>query len=201
MEDTFKAALGKGMPDVVKDPAIEELKKTLNNVSSRVSQADETATTNLIANLNTIPGACADEATIEAAQVSAIVEDHENIVDAMRLDAVEKMTDHLEGTRAWGAWTPLMARRRTAAMKRRCAGAPCRHHTLKPPSALVSLSGQRERANENATFHLQKARMAFIEAHASKPVWQTDIRVFPRPKEGAEGSAAELCCMVPVWCS
>ena len=58
-----------------------------------------------------------------------------------------------------------------------------------------------EGGNDNAAFHLQKARMAFIEAHASKLVRQADIRVCSRPKEGTGGSAAELCCMAPVWYS
>ena len=57
-----------------------------------------------------------------------------------------------------------------------------------------------EGGDNNAAFHLQKARMAFIEAHASKPVRQADISFFSRPKEGRGGSAAELCRMVPVWC-
>ena len=78
---------------------------------------------------------------------------------------------------------------------------------MPPPYAETSTSfGLLERAaekggNDNAAFHLQKARMAFIEARASKPVRQADIRLFSRPKEGRGGSVAELCCMVPVWCS
>ena len=55
--------------------------------------------------------------------------------------------------------------------------------------------------NDNAAFPLQKPRMAFIEAHASKPVRQADIRIFSRPKEGRAGSVAELYRMIPVWCS
>ena len=80
--------------------------------------------------------------------------------------------------------------------------------TVPPPYAETSTSfGLLERAaekggNDNAAFHLQKARMAFIEARASKPVRQADMKLFfSRPKEGRGGSVAELCCMVPVWCS
>ena len=53
-----------------------------------------------------------------------------------------------------------------------------------PPYAEISSSfGLLERAaeeggNDNAAFPLQKPRMAFIEAHASKPVRQADIRGF-----------------------
>ena len=79
--------------------------------------------------------------------------------------------------------------------------------TVPPPYAENSSSfGLLERAaeeggNDNAAFHLQKARKALIEAHASKPMWQADVSFFSRPKEGGEGRAAALCCMVPVWCS
>ena len=56
--------------------------------------------------------------------------------------------------------------------------------TVPPPYAEISSSfGLLERAaeeggNDNAAFPLQKPRMAFIEAHASKPVRQADIRGF-----------------------
>ena len=50
-----------------KDPAVEGLAKTLNYLSVRVRQADEqgspvtdTALVDLLANLNLIPGECAD---------------------------------------------------------------------------------------------------------------------------------------------
>ena len=79
--------------------------------------------------------------------------------------------------------------------------------TVPPPYAKISSSfglletAAEEGGNDNAAFHLQKPRMAFIEAHVSKPVRQADISFFSRPKEGRGGSAAELCRMVPVWYS
>ena len=80
--------------------------------------------------------------------------------------------------------------------------------TVLPPYAEMSSSfGLLERAteeggNDNAASHLQNARMAFIEARASKPVRQADIRfLFLDPRRGGGGSAAELCCMVPACCS
>ncbi|CAM9672359.1 unnamed protein product [Choristocarpus tenellus] len=36
---------------------------------------------------------------------------------------------------------------------------------------------------QEAAFHIEKARMAMINAHASKPVQQTDIRAFASPPE------------------
>ena len=55
---------------------------------------------------------------------------------------------------------------------------------MPPPYAEISSSfgllerAAEEGANENAAFHLQKPRMVFIEAHASKPVRQAYMRVF-----------------------
>ena len=34
----------------------------------------------------------------------------------MRLDTVDKMTEQLDGTLAWGAWNPLVTRRSTTTM-------------------------------------------------------------------------------------
>ena len=56
--------------------------------------------------------------------------------------------------------------------------------TMPPPYAeIFSSFGLVERAadegdNDNAAFHLQKATMAFIEAHASKPMRQADMSFF-----------------------
>ena len=56
--------------------------------------------------------------------------------------------------------------------------------TVTPPFAEISsrfalLERAAEKGgNDNAAFHLQEARVAFIEAHASKPVRQADIRFF-----------------------
>ena len=56
--------------------------------------------------------------------------------------------------------------------------------TVPPPYAEISSSfgllerAAEEGANENAAVHLQKPRMVFIEAHASKPVRQAYMRVF-----------------------
>ena len=42
--------------------------------------------------------------------------EEEDVVEAMRLVSVDEMTEQLEGTLAWGAWTPVMTRRRAATM-------------------------------------------------------------------------------------
>ena len=71
--------------------------------------------------------------------------------------------------------------------------------TVPPPYAGNSPSfGLLERAaeeggNDNAAFHLQKARMAFIDARASMPVRQADIRPFFLDLRRGGGAAQQSC--------
>ena len=79
--------------------------------------------------------------------------------------------------------------------------------TVPPPYAEISSSfGLPERAaeengNDNAAFHLQRARMAFIEARASKLVRQADIFFSLDPRRGRrvaqQNCAAWFRCGVP----
>ena len=129
-----------------------------------------------MAKLNIIPGECADEGAIEVAQVWATAEDQEDVVEAMRLDAVNEMTEQLEGTGVRGVDSTDDEKEdgddeRTG-----------RRGTVPPPYAEIPTSfgllemAAEEGGNDNVAFHLHKARMAFIQAHASKPVRQADIR-------------------------
>ena len=55
-----------------------------------------------------------------------------------------------------------------------CGGTVPPSYAEKFPSFGLLERAAEEGGNDNAAFHLQEARMAFIEAHASKPVWQAD---------------------------
>ena len=84
------------------------------------------------------------------------VEDQEDVVESMRLDAVDEMTEQLQGTGVGGVAFGDDERPG-------CGG------TVPPCFAENSSScGLLERVAED----VQKARMSFIEAHASKPVLQ-----------------------------
>ena len=184
MKATLTAAHENVLRDGSKNPAMEGLAKTLNNVSVRVRQAHEqwslvpdTELVDLLANLNIIPGECADKAAIEVAQVWATVEDREDVVEAMRLDTVDEMTGQLRGTGVGGV-DSTDDEKEGGADERTGRGG-----TVPSPYAEISSRfGLLERAaekggNDNA-FHLQKARISFIEAHASKPVRQADRKGF-----------------------
>ena len=170
---------------------MEGLAKTLNNVSVRVRQAGEqgslvtdTELVDLLASLNIIPRECADEAAIEAAQVWATVGDQEDVVKTRRLNAVDEMTEQLEGTGVGGVDSIDNEKEDDENDRTGCGG------TVPSPYAEISSSFSllervaEEGGNDNATFHLQKARMAFIEARASRPVRQADKSFFLDRRRG-----------------
>ena len=106
------------------------------------------------------------------------VEDQKDVVEAMRLDAVDGTTEQLEGTGVEGV-DSTDDEKDDGDDERTGPGGT----VLLPYAEIFSSFGLVERAAEegdvdNAAFHLKMARMAFIVAHASKPVRQVDIRFF-----------------------
>ena len=71
-------------------------------------------------------------------------------------------------------------------------GAPPAYVEL--PSHFVYLESAAEACgNGDASLYLQKTRMSFIKAHASKPVQQADMRQFCEPQQGqGEGHSGGL---------
>lgn len=181
MEAQLTAVHGKPRDRVI-DPAVEALTKTLNNVSSRVhetqqqgSPAVDTELTDLLANLDIIPGEGANGAAKRAAEVWATVEDQDDVVEALRLDAVDRMTAQLAGT--------LIEDDKDDEDE---DGDESTGRGERAPPAYVELSshfGVLEKAaalsgNGEAALFLAKARMAMIAAHAAKPARQADLREF-----------------------
>ena len=132
----------------------------------------------LLASLSIIPGECADEAAILSAQVWATVEDQEDVVETLRLDVVDEMREQLKDTGVGGVDSTDGEREDGGHEMTGCGG------TVPPPYAKISSSlgllesAAQEGGNDNAAFHLQMARMVFIEAHAPTPVEQAGIKVF-----------------------
>lgn len=86
----------------VVDPAVEALKETLNDVISRVhetqqqgSPAEDTELNDLLANLDMTPGEAANDTAKRSAEVWATVENQDDVVEALRLDTVDRMTAEL----------------------------------------------------------------------------------------------------------
>lgn len=165
-----------------KDP-VEELTETFNKVSTRVAATKDCGSPpteeiiDLLADLDMNPGEAADEAAIEGLKEWATFEDQEDVVEALRLDALDEMTEHLNGT-----YTKEVG---VSDDEGGSDGESSGGGGIEPPpySQLSQHFGPLERAagesgNSEAAFHLQKAKMAMIKAHASKPVRQSDMREF-----------------------
>ena len=131
-----------------KDPT-KEFAETLNKLTSHVHEAKDhgsPADTELIyalANLDLNSGQTADEAIKRAATVWVTLQDQEDVVEAVRLDAVGEMTEQLNDT--WveeGA--SLITRRRKEMERARGVGALRRHPMLNHFSSTSALwRGQR----------------------------------------------------------
>ena len=103
MEAELTAEHGKVVQHGSKDP-VKELAETLNKLTSRVHEAKDhgspadTELVDVLVNLDINPGEAADEAAIQAATVWALLEDQEDVVEAVRLDAVDEMAEPLSIT-------------------------------------------------------------------------------------------------------
>lgn len=183
MEAELVAKHGKVGRAGSKDP-VEELTDTLNKVSSRVTATKDHESPptkeiiDLLANLDMNPGEAAGEAAIEGLKEWVTLEDQEYVVEALRLDAVDEMAEHLNGTYEEDVGGPDDEEGGSDGESTGGGG-------IEPPpySQLSQYFGPLERAagesgNREAAFLLQKAKMAMIEAHASKPVRQSDMREF-----------------------
>ena len=102
--DPVDADKGPASGGAEKEP-VDEPAESINDLSVRVHQAQQeggpvadTELIDLLANLNITPGKPADEAATRAAEIWATVKDQEDVVEAMRLDAVDEMTAQLNGT-------------------------------------------------------------------------------------------------------
>lgn len=190
MEAELTAVHGKHRPSGSAAPAggpvlgradkesVDLLAKTLTSMSSRVHEAQEksygvdTELTEMLAALGITAGEPADAAAVRAAEVWATVEDQPDVVEAMQQDAVDEMTELLDGT------APAEESSDDEASEE-----PSSHMAPPPYAVLSSHFGALETAaegsgNRDAAFHLQKAKMAMIAAHGSKAARQTDMRQF-----------------------
>ena len=169
------------MRDCAKD-SVKELAEKLDKLSSRVHEAKDhgspadTELVNVLANLDINPGEAADEAAIQAATVWATLEDQGDVVEAVRLNAVDEMTEQLNGTYVEERGVSDDEKEESDGESTGCGGI-----ALPPYAQLSQYFGPLERAaeesgNREAVFYLQKAKITMIKAHASKPVRQSNIR-------------------------
>ena len=109
MEATPTAAHKKSGPDGSKDPVVEGVMKMRNNVSSRVCPADQQdspVTDTELSDCWRTSTSSRESASMRPLpnrnKVCATVFDQEDVLEAMRLDAVDEMAESLEGTGVGG---------------------------------------------------------------------------------------------------
>ena len=106
------------------------------------------------------------------------MEDQEGVVEVTRLDTVDEMTKQLEGTGVGGVDSIDDEKGDGDNERTGCGGTvPQPHAEMSSALGLLERAAE-EGGNDNAVSHLQKARMTFIEAHASTPGRQADIGLF-----------------------
>ena len=167
----------------VKDPAVDGLFKTLNTVSVRVHEAQEegspvtdTEIIDLLANLDITPWGHADESAEQKAQEWATIEDQEDIVKAMKSDDAKDLTKAL-------ACIPVEEEESSDGEDDGSDDRSTGGGGSEPPSYadLSQHFGTLEKYASGCgltetNYFLKKARMVMVEAHASKPARQADVR-------------------------
>ena len=178
----FDVAYGKSRASG-KDPAVDGFMKTLNMVSVRVHQAQEegspvtdTEIIELLANLDITPGGHADESVEQKAQEWATTEDQENVIEAMKSYAADDLTNTLAGIH--------MEKKESSDGEEDGSDDGSTGGGGSEPPSYADLSqhfGTLEKYASGcglteASYFLKKARMVVIEAHASKPAREADVR-------------------------
>lgn len=188
MEDGLAAAHGKPRTGV-EDPAVKGLAKTLNTMSSRVHEAQQQGTfigdediVDLLANLDITPGKPATESSMLAAQTWASIEDQKDVIEAQQTDQADDMTAALKGLSVEG-WESSDSEEEEE--EEDDEGGNIGGGRAEPPpytelsQHFASLENYAAGCGlDEASFLLKRARMLMIEAHASKPSRQTDVRAY-----------------------
>lgn len=185
MEAALTAEHGKART-AGEDPAVKGLTKTLNAMSSRVHEAQQQGTSigdteivDLLAMLDITPGKPAADTSVLAAQTWASIEDRADVVEAVRLDQAEDVAAVLKGLPVEGDESSDSEDEEDEEEGSMGGG-----HNEPPPYAELSQHfAPLERyaagcALNEASYLLKRARMLMIEAHASKPSRQADVREF-----------------------
>ncbi|CAB1103823.1 unnamed protein product [Ectocarpus sp. CCAP 1310/34] len=174
----------------VAEPDLKVLAETVNTVSTSVQDAQKQGSrvvdeeiSELLAELNIEPGKPVAGEAVAAIQGWATIEDEEEVVEALRLDAVEDMTALLAGTNLstggddeeegqdQGGGGENMGR------ERRAPRAPPGYEELSLHFGALAVAAE-DSGNGDAAFYPTKAKMSMIAAHSARRVRQTDIRGF-----------------------
>ena len=170
----------------IAEPCLKALTETVTTLSASVNDAQQQGSlvvddeiAELLAELNIEPGKPLGGEAVSAIQGWATIEDDDEVVEALRLDAVDEMAALLAGTHVSsgceeedeaedGGGDQNTGRERRA---------PPAYDELSPHFGVLEAAAE-ESDNGDAAFYLTKAKMAMIAAHSAKRVRQADMREF-----------------------
>ncbi|CAB1101968.1 unnamed protein product [Ectocarpus sp. CCAP 1310/34] len=174
----------------VAKPDLKALAETVKTLSTSVKDAQKQGSrvvdeeiSELLAELNIEPRKPVAGEAVAAIQGWATIEDDEEAVEALRLDAVEDMTALLAGTNlSTGGGDEEVEQEQggggeNTGRERRAPRAPPGYEELSPHFGALEVAAE-DSGNGGAAFYLTKAKMSMIAAHSARRVRQTDIRGF-----------------------
>ena len=170
----------------IHEPALRSLTKSVHSLSTSVHDAQQQGSriededlSEMFAEINVSPGEPAPEEAVDLVQAWATIEDDDDVVEAFRQDAADEMTAQLAGTHLSTCREEESEDEADSDHEDTGGGrrAPPAYGELSSHFGVLEVAA-RESGNGDAAFHLSKAKMAMIAAHAAKGVRQTDMREF-----------------------
>ncbi|CAB1113054.1 unnamed protein product [Ectocarpus sp. CCAP 1310/34] len=185
MAAALTAAHGKAR-DRIAEPEHKALTASVSVLSTSVQEAQQQGSSiqdedicDLLAELNIEPGKPIAEEAVNAVQHWATIEDEDDVVEAMRGDAVEEMTAQLAGTLLSTGSEEGDEEEEDGGDDNTGRGPRAPPAYAEPSSRFGILERTAiESGNEAAACRLSKAKMAMIAAHSAKPTRQADSREF-----------------------
>ncbi|CAB1096174.1 unnamed protein product [Ectocarpus sp. CCAP 1310/34] len=174
----------------VAEPDLKALAETVNMLSTNVQGAQKQGSrvvdeeiSELLAELNIEPEKPVAGEALAAIQGWATIEDDEEVVEALRLDAVADMTALLAGTNLSTGGDDEEDEQdqggggENTGRERRAPRAPPGYEELPSHFGALELAAE-DNGNGDAAFYRTKAKMSMIAAHSARRERQTGIRGF-----------------------
>lgn len=181
MHVSLEQTAGPDVPKDNEDPAMQQLKDYLTNLSVSVRRSgvgavggpDDAELCEVLAELGITPGDAPNATAMAAVKSWTLIEDHEDVVTALRLDAQDEIVDRV-GLLEFGAegakeGTPGVSSDESEVEEGTKSGGG-----VPPPlSNLLVHFGQLEEyaeasSNDDACHALRRAKLAFVRAYAER---------------------------------
>lgn len=170
----------------IEEPDLKALAQTVNALSTSVRDAQQEGSrlkddeiSELLAELHIEPGEPAVGEALSTIHGWATIEDDDEVVEALRLDAADEMAEMLAGTQV----SPSCEEEDEEEDRGGDENTGRERRSAPPYDELSSHFGALEAAaeesgNGDAAFYLTKAKMSMIAAHSATRTRQADLREF-----------------------